>query len=1152
MPVMPKHIRDTVQDKVKDQTSFIKELLIGMLDWNISVKAENIKELGYEWYLDDDFDFTEEDRQHLAGAEIVQIPISRDAEKWGVFVIPFKNAACLEKGRGLTSPLRKILRALMKQKADLPNFACENILFICADPAFANVTFARFKRMKQKGVPPLATFGWNADDKSAIRTLCEHNLPNLHWDEDWAKAFEIERVTKAFYQEIFDWFETARPLIKLPLKNAVRVLGRSEDDLKSEAVIRLVIRMILIWFMKEKRGLVPEALFDKSIIQEYLRQPIDDENNSYYSAILQNLFFATLNCPRGNRKFRRDHEPNDTKRSENDRGVSILYRFKDDISNPEGLIDLFASVPFLNGGLFTCHDNIQKFVFGQKRENYHLDGFSENPADRAIVPDRLFFGTDQRPGLIDILKRYHFTIEEHTPLEQEVALDPELLGHVFENLLAAYNPETKETARKKTGSYYTPRNIVDYMVGESLYHYLLGKMAWREDKDKQAALRALLDYEQAGNPFDDDESKNLRSALYTVRIFDPACGSGAFPMGALQRLNYVLERLNEEKTSYQRKLKLISRNIYGADIQPIATEITTQRFFISLLIDQEVDPGKDNSGVEPLPNLEVKFMTANTLQSLHWQEERDTGFQDDLFYDAVNEQVVAIKTVFFDYLEATDAKRKDELRAYFENYKNQLLDEFAKTGIREHDRDLFQAWEPFGFSKSAGFLDTRIMFGQARFDIVIGNPPYVRQEAIKDLKPALKAEFGDFFKGTADLYTYFYKRGVDLLKPGGVLAYITPNKFMSTAYGDKTRKLLSEEAYPLVLIDFNEFPVFEATTYPLIAIIERGTAPEDAVFSSLPEKELAKGRWTDPGTAIREHGFDQPIASLKADKWLLDKPETLSLLDKLKGTATPLGVYVKNSFYRGILTGLNDAFVVDGWIRDDLIKEEKSSGEILKPWLPGKYVGRWKAAPTDKHLINIASSSNREWPWSGQKNAETIFKSTYPAIYRFLTQDSDLLERTRVRSDQGQYWWEQRSCAYIKDFSRTRIIYPNIANFPRFCWEEREAYNNNKAFIIPTNDKFLLAVLNSKVSAFWCWNSLPKLMGGTMEFSKIFMKNLPIPNASDKKKAELANLANQILDLKDVLLDADVSNLEWQIDNHIYALFNLTPEEVALVEKVAK
>lgn len=1158
MPVTPKsltphRLRDALS-RVTDQTSFIQDLLIEALDWDIPEDAESVADLGYDWSAADDLGLSPDDQRNLAREDIVQVPLTRKGESWGVFIIPFKSAAYLDKGRGLTSPLRKLLRALVRQKPDLPAFARENILFICADPAFKNVTFARFKDAMGgkggKGALPLATFGWRAEDRGAIRTLCEHNLPNLHWRAEWAKAFDIEPVTKAFYQEIFDWFDRARPVADFRLKNAVRVLGRSEDDLQAEALIRLVIRMIFIWFMKEKSELVPEVLFDKEEIQNHLKTPMTEDAHSYYNAVLQNLFFATLNCPQDKRNFRPDHDKGDQNRNRNARGVATLYRFKDSLSNPEGFMTLLAQVPFLNGGLFTCHDLVKK---GGGRtgtgENYHLDGFSENEDNRARVPDHLFFNSDKKSGLLDILKRYHFTIEEHTPLEQEVALDPELLGHVFENLLATYNPETRETARKKTGSYYTPRNIVDYMVGESLCQHLLNEQGWRGDRTKEDSLRDLLDYKQDGNPFDVADSAQLRAVLYNVRIFDPACGSGAFPMGALHRLNHVLTRLNATETSYQRKLNIIQNNIYGADIQPIATEITTQRFFISLLIDQEVKPDQDNSGIQPLPNLDMKFMTANTLQSLHWKGRMDAVESPDMFHHAVNEQIAAIKTVFADYLTATTAQDKDDLRSAFEHSKSQLLDEFEKLYIPPQDRALFEAWEPFGFSKAAGFFDAQLMFGHRDFDIVIGNPPYVRQEAIKDKKTALKAEFGDFFKGTADLYTYFYKKGIDLLKPHGVLAFITPNKFMTAAYGDKTRQLLSQAAFPRVLIDFNESPVFEATIQPFVAIIEKGAAAEGIRFDSLPEKELSKGQWSDPETAMQKYSFRQPVASLKPDKWRLDQPDILSLLDKLDQTAEPLGDYVNDKIYYGIKTGLNEAFVIDEKTREDLLAQDPNSADLIKPWLRGREVSKWRTPQPNQYIINIASSSNRDQPWTGRENAEDIFKKDYPAIHRFLTNDPELLSKAKSRSDQGQYWWELRSCAYFAEFSRTRIIYPNMANEARFSWEEKEIYSNQKTFIIPTEDKFLLAVLNSTVSAFWCWNTLPKIMGGTMEFSKVSMRNLPIPKASTDEKTKLAHLATQILDLKDVLPDADTRALERQINEQLYNLFKLTADDIKLIEQ---
>lgn len=1175
MQASPEAIRAALQD-ITDQRSFIDRLLKDTLEWDIPETAKKVSDLGHAWFLNDDFGMSSEETKNLGGTEIFQVPIVRNRDllgedtttTWGVFFVQFKNEAVLQKGRGLASPLRKILRKIVRnrhtlgQRSDLPLFDRENVLFICADPSYSSVSFVRFKAIKGKGVPPLAAFGWRQNEMNAVRTLCQHNLPFLHWEGDWAQAFDIEKVTKAFYTEIFGWFERAGPKVQLPLADAVRILDRSLADLRAEAVIRLVIRMIFIWFMKEKQGLVPETLFNKREVQAFLRDKIGgdgskEDGHCYYNAILQNLFFATLNCPQNSRRFMADHPAHDESGAAGDSGVSVLYRFKDDLADPEGLQELLATVPFLNGGLFTCHDNIQKSVSGDKKETYHLDGFSEDSKNRAIVPDDLFFAEDGRSGLIDILKRYHFTIEEHTPLDQEVALDPELLGHVFENLLAAYNPETKKTARKKTGSYYTPRNIVDYMVGESLFHYLTRKMEWASDDANQQELRDLLDYEQEGNPFVKETSNRLKSALYSVRIFDPACGSGAFPMGALQRMNHVLEKLNAAESSYERKLAMISQNIYGADIQPIATEITTQRFFISLLIDQKVDKSQPNSGVEALPNLEVKFMTANTLQSLNWRSIEGGSGQGDIFFDGVREQVDAIKSIFGEYLKATTAKDKEEIKSYFENAKLTLLREFASVHIPDADRKLFEEWEPFGFSKSAGFFDPQLMFGLPRadgFDIVIGNPPYVRHEDIKDQKPALKEEFGDFFKGTADLYTYFYKKGIQLLKPGGVLAYITPNKFMSTAYGDKTRQLLTKEAYPLVLIDFNEFPVFEATTYPLIALVSRGTAAPDTHFMSLPEKELARGEWTDPGNAIATLGFEQPVSTLHSDGWILEKPEILDLLNKLSRSGIPLGSVVRGAFYRGLLTGLNEAFVIDEETRDRIVSSSPSSKEVVGPWLTGRMVDKWKIALPKHYIINIPSSSNRDWPWSGKGNrdAEVEFAKLFPAIHSHLTKDVNLLEKVKIRADQGKFWWELRACSYLPDFAASRIIYPNMANEPQFCWEEREIYNNDKAFIIPTDDKFLLAVLNSKVSAFWCWRKLPKLMGATMEFRKVFMQHLPIPNATREPKQEITDLANQILDLKETVPDADISTLERQIDERVYTLFDLTPDEIALIERGKK
>ena len=498
---------------------------------------------------------------------------------------------------------------------------------------------------------------------------------------------------------------------------------------RSVSVIRLLTRLMFVWFIKEK-GLVPEALFNQSALHGLLKEfaPHSAESSDYYRAILQNLFFATLNTPMSN-DTDRDEEKRQfvdlAKKGRNEYheayGDQTKYRYPDCFHNPAAALRIFESVPFLNGGLFECLDYPKNQEMDEPERRY--DGFSIVAVKQARVPNQLFFGEYEptapviaeiggKPrkglklkGLVDILNSYKFTIAENTPLEEEVALDPELLGKVFENLLASYNPETQDTARKQTGSFYTPREIVNYMVDESLKAYLVQKLTkpvtvnvelgkkqtqlfGNEVKQGQLSLLenvtgttgipdtvtlrkmdVLFDDTQEGNPFDDDPNgcRILINAISEVRILDPACGSGAFPMGVLHRLVRLLARLdpnnlawkvaqlskaqrdrqaaeqledaeirektienadrriayiqqsfanNRHELDYTRKLFLIEDCIYGVDIQQIAVQIAKLRFFISLVVDQHVDDTKPNRNVLSMPNLETKFIAANALIGL--------------------------------------------------------------------------------------------------------------------------------------------------------------------------------------------------------------------------------------------------------------------------------------------------------------------------------------------------------------------------------------------------------------------------------------------------------------------------------------------------------------------------------------------------------
>ena len=309
-----------------------------------------------------------------------------------------------------------------------------------------------------------------------------------------------------------------------------------------EHVIRLITRLLFVWFLKEKR-LVAEQLFDEADVRDLLKAYNRADGDSYYRAVLQNLFFATLNTEIGKRKY--STEANATHRD------FSRYRYKSQLDDPEKLLSLFAQTPFINGGLFDCLDSEEATRDG----GYRIDCFSDEHYHKLSLPNRLFF--DEDDGLFPLLKRYKFTVEENTPIEQEVALDPELLGKVFENLLAAYNPETGATARKQTGSYYTPRPIVDYMVEEALVAALAGQ-ALPTNGDAESwdeRLRHLFDYAQASDDasewFDNREAEGIVRAISDLKILDPAVGSGAFPMGALHKLTLALRRLDPDNSKWE-------------------------------------------------------------------------------------------------------------------------------------------------------------------------------------------------------------------------------------------------------------------------------------------------------------------------------------------------------------------------------------------------------------------------------------------------------------------------------------------------------------------------------------------------------------------------------------------------------------------------
>lgn len=849
-------------------------------------------------------------------------------------------------------------------------------------------------------------------DLSLEQLYEKHRFTNfLELHQAWQETLSISELNKRFYIELANWYFWAVENVRFPI-------GANPDEKKRNAinVIRLITRLIFIWFIKEK-GLIKEDLFDKRKLDKIVRFGKPEET-VYYKAILQNLFFATLNTEMNadapeTRKFAKDGPG-----KENSYLDPYEYRYRNLLLDPDKFVALCKDIPFLNGGLFECLDrevtadelendpSLKERIIREGNQTVlRVDGFSRRKENPISVPDFLFFanehledlnqayGTNNKRykvrGLIDLLSHYKFTIEENTPIEEEVALDPELLGKVFENLLAAYNPETESTARKQTGSFYTPREIVDYMVDEALLAYFEAKL--NGEQDLRERLQQLISYTIKPIQFSDWEIDRLIQAINEIKVLDPACGSGAFPMGVLHKLVYLLRRLDPENTrwlelqrqkaireteeayrlgnqqerhdqvveieetftnntsDYGRKLYLIENSIYGVDIQPIAVQIAKLRFFISLIVEQRLEDNQPNRGIKPLPNLETKFVAANTLFDLDRPHETSEnvhpsqGLSDELqekcnllvekFRQYINvrspnlrekylgesialgEEInqamgsspdwtpVRVDWIFntatsVDVLKAAlhlelpkqatsvrlrsteikaledqllavrhksfraNRKQKQIIRKEDEELRRQLIDLLKKQkGWNNTSATQLVRWNPYDQNASSEFFDPEWMFGvQDGFDIVIGNPPYVRVQTLDSkAKKIYEAKYQSAIHNY-DLYVVFVERGLSLLKHSGQLAYILPHKFFNAKYGVGLRKIIAEGQNIRKIVHFGDQQVFEGASnytcllflsnagqrqfdYIAVKDVNAWLIGEGADYGEISAKDVNSGEW---------------------------------------------------------------------------------------------------------------------------------------------------------------------------------------------------------------------------------------------------------------------------------------------------------------------
>lgn len=595
--------------------------------------------------------------------------------------------------------------------------------------------------------------------------------------DDLLSRFSVEVVNKQFYLEVAKYFDE---LVLGEDKNLLLPSVSQENvNVRKSFAVRLIGRLMFCWFLKQKKSSSGRLIPDEILSSDAARKTV-----GYYHGMLEPLFFEVLNT------------------SIETRGIRS---------------ELFDKVPYLNGGLFNP----------QSEDYYELDRdtFFSKYINTLLVSDKWFV------DFFELLELYNFTIDENTVFDQELSVDPEMLGRIFENLLAEINPETGSSERKRTGSFYTPRQIVEYMVDQSLIEYFKTKTG--VDEGRLAALASYDLDDDANHPLSDEEKQKIVTAIETLKILDPACGSGAYPMGALQKIVFILQIVDpncdlwlEEKLKnvpelykqkiinefklnpfdYTRKLDVIKNSIFGVDIQPIAVDVSRLRCFLTLVVESEIDDTRPNRGIEPLPNLDFKFVCANSLISAPEQ----SSSNDSLFGDDFQERLTIAVDKYFQSSGENKRSANNEIHKLIDSKVDDKLKQLtglvsyhgdekleaarakknSKT-VKQHSRilSLWSSYKNIFENKPVEFFETKYFFPSVKlgFDIVIGNPPYVSTKGVSDEQ---KVYLADSYGFSDDLYSHFYFRGIQLCVDGGVLSYITSKTFWTIQTKKNLRELL--------------------------------------------------------------------------------------------------------------------------------------------------------------------------------------------------------------------------------------------------------------------------------------------------------------------------------------------------------------------------
>ncbi len=1038
--------------QVRDQQSFLHNLLAGHLHWPIDPDITDLGEIAFEWSEDELK--ARGLSKHLVDGKVLQLQPLVGKQVWGIFLLEFKRPDVFVKERGTTRILREVLRGLVSYRgkpSGLKSWGRDQLLFICTHD-YQHFRFAYFKQPTNKqGIPPIATFGWGPDIPA--RTVCEFNLPALKWPDEvaneakwvqsWAGAFNIEKVTKRFYDDYEEVFRFAEEKLEKELK---------DDEERRKFTQMLFNRLMFLRFIERKGWLTFSGQND------YLKALYDAgpmKGKSFYQSRIRPLFFEAL------------------------------------ATEDKKDADKVGEVPFLNGGLF---------------EEQQLDAKVKD------IPDAVFKPILGEGGLF---YSYNFTVEESTPLNINVAVDPEMLGKVFEKLV---------TGRHEKGSYYTPRTIVSFMCKEALKGYLGG-------------YEPLIDHHDASNILV-PEARQLLQKLSEIRVVDPACGSGAYLLGMLQEMHTLYQLLDtraQEATprdDYDRKLSIIENNLYGVDIDDFATNIARLRLWLSLAVDHK---GKTP---EPLPNLDLKIETEDSLAGPNPQADP----QGDLFQQ---QEVLAFAKLKASYgKHPTKAKKKalaDEIR--------KKKAEIAKWK-RAHQTVTGFDWgvefaEVFVPKDAEATIDGEIALGDklaaeaqpGGFDIVLANPPYGIKcpDALRiDFFPRAKDKQGKLDEQQSkDSYGLFMARALQLLRPGGHFTYIVSDTWRTIRSHRPLRKLLLEKTRVLHLIDLPAW-IFDATVTTCIITAKKQPTYDKSTLIAADLRNLPSDHWPTLEAnlrAISGHGVDvqtteyarytysqKLISSHDNLSFFIGSPQLYGLMSDKRfaklGDIADVKVGLQtgdNKYYlrkraeaRGSYEIIDDAKLLTTAEIAILSEDEKMNGVD-----PKKYGGR-HFVPYDK---GGESDADEGWLPNYYVPTQYFIDWSRKAVKRLRNATSADIKRSQDREDEIENGDEsgiasrfQNSEYYFREgttFSRTGYYAPTY----RFNSSSVFDTEGSQLFCDSIAAKILLAALASSLSKY-----ISKVyIDHTVHYQIEDLKEIPIP-ASFTETDTLAELVDRIIE----------------------------------------